>query len=295
MKNEYKWKVYIHVVPHTGYDKYYVGITLKSDPEKRWEHGYGYRGNEHFFRAIQKYGWDNIKHIIFINGVSKEEACNIEKMLISTLRSKDPKYGYNKTDGGEGTCGVKISEAQREKKRQASLGEKNPYYGKKHSEETRAKMRKNHWKRKYGEMPTAKRVHQFDLNCKYIKTYGAIQEAADIMGVCDMCIHHAIKSHGVCKGFFWGKDDDVVEIDGKIHLKEMYSIPSMKKQIYQFSENGGFITVFRSLREAGRKTGIFPQNIGRSAKMHRLSGGYYWRYEDDIEDFIDKTGSFYIA
>ena len=32
-------------------------------PELRWGHnGYKYKDNNHFYRAIQKYGWDNIEH-----------------------------------------------------------------------------------------------------------------------------------------------------------------------------------------------------------------------------------------
>ena len=52
--------VYKHTTPS---GKVYIGITgLK--PERRWRNGNGYKDNEHFYRAILKYGWDNIKHEI---------------------------------------------------------------------------------------------------------------------------------------------------------------------------------------------------------------------------------------
>lgn len=51
--------VYKHTTPS---QKIYIGITSMST-SKRWGHkGYGYRNQPYFYRAILKYGWDNIKH-----------------------------------------------------------------------------------------------------------------------------------------------------------------------------------------------------------------------------------------
>lgn len=48
----------------------------------------------------------------------------------------------NLTDGGEGTINVKISEEAREKKRQSSIGVKNPFFGKTHTDEAKASIGK---------------------------------------------------------------------------------------------------------------------------------------------------------
>lgn len=54
--------------------KKYVGIT-KQNPKRRWKgQGQGYKGNKHFTKAIQKYGWDNFKHEIIFYGLSQKEA-----------------------------------------------------------------------------------------------------------------------------------------------------------------------------------------------------------------------------
>lgn len=54
-------------------NKRYVGIT-KQEPKVRWQNGYGYRGNEYFFRAIQKYGWDNFEHEILYECLNEKGA-----------------------------------------------------------------------------------------------------------------------------------------------------------------------------------------------------------------------------
>lgn len=94
------YTVYVHITPN---NKYYVGIT-KQDVKERWKNSLGYQTQTLFWRAIQKYGWDNIKHIIVYTGLTHDEACQKEVELIAKYRSNNPKYGYNRTSGGDGTC-----------------------------------------------------------------------------------------------------------------------------------------------------------------------------------------------
>lgn len=116
-----KWCVYVHIFPN---GKKYFGITSKS-PKKRWQNGSGYKkeGNTSIiYNAILKFGWDNIKHIILYDGLSKEEACILEKKLIAenkiNVRRYGNRYGYNMTDGGEGTLGHKVPESLKRKSAQ---------------------------------------------------------------------------------------------------------------------------------------------------------------------------------
>lgn len=92
-----KFCVYIHVTPS---NKKYIGITSKPT-NKRWENGSGYRNNRHFYNAIQKYGWNNIQHIIVAENLDLEEATNLEIKLIAKYKTDNPLYGYNHTTGGE--------------------------------------------------------------------------------------------------------------------------------------------------------------------------------------------------
>lgn len=90
--------VYEHVSPS---GKRYIGITSQN-PERRWRaDGSGYRQNPHFMNAIKKYGWENFNHKILYSGLTKEEACELEKTLIERYGTSKCCLGYNRSLGGE--------------------------------------------------------------------------------------------------------------------------------------------------------------------------------------------------
>lgn len=92
------YKVYKHTCPN---GKVYIGIT-KQKPERRWGvNGRGYKENEYFYRAIKKYGWENIKHEIIAEGLTEDEADAMEIDLISKYRATDKNCGYNQHFGGK--------------------------------------------------------------------------------------------------------------------------------------------------------------------------------------------------
>lgn len=86
--------VYEHVFPD---GKRYIGIT--KDVEHRWQNGTGYSRQKKVYDAILKYGWKNIKHNIIVDGLTSEQAQQIEIYLIKTLNTVDE--GYNTSIGGE--------------------------------------------------------------------------------------------------------------------------------------------------------------------------------------------------
>ena len=92
------YSVYKHTAPN---GKVYIGIT-KQNPKYRWgKEGRGYINNEHFYRAIQKYGWNSFAHEILYTNLEKEEAKRLEIELISRHNSSNPNFGYNNSLGGE--------------------------------------------------------------------------------------------------------------------------------------------------------------------------------------------------
>ena len=141
--DEKKWCVYMHTSPS---DKRYIGITSKK-PEYRWQNGSGYNRQPYFWRAIQKYGWENFTHEILMNDLCLDKACEMEKYFIQLFDSNNPERGYNNTDGGEGKLGYHPSEESKLKNSLSHIGlqcgDKNGMYGKKHSEESKKKMSVN--------------------------------------------------------------------------------------------------------------------------------------------------------
>jgi predicted GIY-YIG superfamily endonuclease len=147
---ENNYTVYMHVCPN---DKKYIGIT-KLKPNERWKNGKSYKNCVLFNRAIQKYKWENIKHVILYQGLTKEEAESKEIELIAYYKTNKKEYGYNIENGGHVNCvseetKKKISEATKkamqrpEVKRNMSIAQHNrisPLKGRKLSNEHKKKL-----------------------------------------------------------------------------------------------------------------------------------------------------------
>ena len=117
----------------------YIGIT-SIKPILRWrKKGQGYKDNKYFYRAIEKYGWDNFEHEILFENLTIEQAKQKEKELIKLYNTQDEKYGFNLTAGGE--SGYNPKESTREKMRQSAKGNKS-HLGFKNSQEMKDNMRK---------------------------------------------------------------------------------------------------------------------------------------------------------
>lgn len=92
---ERRYSVYKLTTPSR---KAYIGMTCQT-PEQRWQNGYGYNKNRHFWNAIQLYHWDNIRREVLFAGLTRKEAERIEAALIKYYKSDDPRYGYNNCPG----------------------------------------------------------------------------------------------------------------------------------------------------------------------------------------------------
>lgn len=101
----------IYMIQNLINNKVYVGLTTR-----KFEYRYGKNGirsvyvkqkhsNAHLCSSIEKYGFDcwEIK-ILHDNVTDVEELKSLEKYYVSKYKSNDPKYGYNKTAGGDTTA-----------------------------------------------------------------------------------------------------------------------------------------------------------------------------------------------
>ena len=82
--------------------KIYIGQTCQSLSDRAGKEGSGYQGCTHFYRAIQKYGWQNFEVEILANDLTKDQADIQEKYYIDLYCAKDPNFGYNLLEGGQG-------------------------------------------------------------------------------------------------------------------------------------------------------------------------------------------------
>lgn len=146
------------------------------------------------YSAIQSYGWENFEWNI-IELCSENELNDKEIYWINYYNSMSPN-GYNMKNGGDGgitsEISLKIWERRREngtdimseeqkekiksnsrvwtdeekiKKSEEMSGEKNPFYGKKHSEETKRKLSESHKNKiPWNKGKKIKEVHTCTLN-----------------------------------------------------------------------------------------------------------------------------------
>lgn len=220
IKMEEKYTVYMH------YNKFnkkrYIGIT-KRNVEERWLNGQGYRGNQHFYKAIKKYGWDAFLHLILYSGLSKEEACKKEKYLIKLYDTMNPLHGYNNCAGGEGVSGYHHLEETKEMIRNALLGSKNHNFGKKMSEEQKEKISKTktgsklseEHKKKIGDSLRGQKYHDDEFKRKLAERnavavmrsdgviFNSVTEAAQSVGLKQPAISNAIHRGSKSGGYTW--------------------------------------------------------------------------------------------
>ncbi|MBE8949754.1 MAG: helix-turn-helix domain-containing protein [Quinella sp. 3Q1] len=107
----------------------YVGQTVNLK-RRIYQHR---TGDQFIDKAIQRDGWENFTLDILAVCNSKEELNEKEVFYIAYYNCKFPN-GYNLTDGGEGLP-----------------GESNPFYGRHHTEETKAILREKNLGRNCGE------------------------------------------------------------------------------------------------------------------------------------------------
>ena len=301
------WTVYIHISPS---NKYYVGITSQK-PKYRWNNGEGYKYNVYFYRAVQKYGWNNIQHEIIAEHLTHDEACDMEKTLIKKLQANDRMYGYNLTDGGQGISGMKRSPETIEKIRQANIGKtfspeviekiRRGNLGKKLSEETLAKRSAYFKNTPDEELGNTVTVYQFTKEGVFVDLFYSVKTASEFTGIHKSNISHAAINNLSAGGYLWVREDNVVKDGDTYHIKNFKYNKSRtsggKVEVYQFDKNTHkFICKYDSYAEASRKTGETTELIRDDVRYKRINDSekkkYRWRNKEDVEESRENPGSF---
>jgi len=177
------WTLYIHISPS---NKYYVGITSRTTYERWGKNGMRYRKQLKFWRAIQKYGWNNFKHIVVSNNLPKWYVLELEKYFIELLKSNTKYGGYNISSGGEHpTLGLTYSSETRLKISNANKGRS---------------INKGVLNGMYGTLPTTvRRVKCVDTG----EIFESIKSASKTIGRHPSTLSDGIKKGFKCAGMRW--------------------------------------------------------------------------------------------
>lgn len=289
-------------------NKVYIGITGRT-VEERWANGNGYYRNKHFYSAIQKYGWnDGFEHIIIAKNLSLEEAYKMEVELIKKYDSTNQNKGYNQDNGGksaerlteetkrkisESHKGIRPSEETRKKISESKLGEKNPCYGKKISEEHKQILLKSITGRKKTPEEIEKfiesrgyRTFQYDLDGKFIDSFRSAREAARETNVHEASIKQCcIYNYHKAGNFIFRYEKDGYVYGQDLPKNELYKNKGYKP-VEQYTLDGKYVATYESCSSAGKALGkkngksINDCVIGRQKTAY----GYVWKPVEDIND-----------
>ncbi|MDY4495005.1 MAG: GIY-YIG nuclease family protein [Erysipelotrichaceae bacterium] len=290
------YSVYAH--KNKSNEKVYIGITGRK-PEERWLNGHGYKNNIYFNKAIQKYGWDNFEHIVLAEGLTKDEAEQMEIKLILKYNATNQSFGYNIQNGGN------------------SIG--------KHSEETKVKMSKSHMgmhhtnetKRKLSDIFTGRKLTDDWLKNRTLSQTGLKRNTETRKKISDkksrpvICVNTRIiyksltdaaektntqLSHisnccnkkrpraGISEngeGLFWMFYDEYISKNYDLKANSEI-IPKLKivckKRPIKCVETG---IIYDSVSEAHRKTNILKSSLSMCLNgKSKTAGKYHWIFAD---------------
>lgn len=282
MKENYT--VYKHIFPN---NKIYIGIT-KRKPEIRWNKGKGYKLCPLMNKAIQKYGWDNVKHEILFTNLTKKQAEEKEIQLIKEYKCNNRKYGYNIENGGN-CCGTHSEETKR-KIGAKSKGNKN-CLGRHISKDHIQKLHEGRMK-KYKETGVygyKGYMHTEEYRNKMSKALTGIKRSEETK---KKLSEYAKKRTGNRNPMYGKKQSEQskqkirekalgrkVTEDTK---KKISQNSVIKRKVNQYELNGNFIKQYESLKQAEKETGVLSQNIGEVCRgQQKYAKGYLWRYVND--------------
>ena len=157
------------------------------------------------WKAIDKYGWDNIEHIVLFENLSEKDAKDKEKELIKQYNSNNINFGYNLTIGGDGVIGYKYTDKAKEKMRQARLGCK-----------ASIQARENMKKAKKGHSPTLiEAIAQYDVNKNLIAIWDGIYLVQQILNInAHPSLMRKYKPfERKCGGYYWVRLRDLCETE----------------------------------------------------------------------------------
>lgn len=154
MENNYS--VYQHVTPD---NMYYFGQT--NNIKRRWEgNGKGYKGTA-LYPYIEKYGWENIQHIVLFKDQTKENALWIEDFLITTAQEDGVCINKNRSGNiSKEEDYYRDYEQKRSKKRRGYQREYYREYREKNKEKIQERKKQYYEKNRDKELEQSRQYYQ---------------------------------------------------------------------------------------------------------------------------------------
>lgn len=244
-----KYTVYMHISPS---QKKYIGIT-KQDPKARWNNGNGYKGNRYFTYAIQKYGWNNFKHVVLLEVEMLQDAKKKEIELIAEHQSDNREYGYNITKGGD-PCNKGLT-IQERKRRQLIASDR----WKKNNIERYLQTRRRY------EQTEKRKDYKNRLN----KTTARKQHRTEYM-----------------KQYRGDNRDKIRAINQKSYRKA-HPVNLQKKKVYVYNKEMQLLRIYDSLKETAEALGYHKNSISSFLRGKKNCNKYIFKYEEVPSDNSD--------
>lgn len=262
--------------------KVYIGQTCRENGRRRdFLRENGLYSSGHFIDdARKKYGPKNFVYEVLFS-IESDDPEEVNKLLnyweifyIKKYNSHNRDYGYNMNDGGAGNTGIAVSEETRRKlgelSRKRIRENGNPMKGKKHSDESIAKMKAN-TKKKFG---------------KENPNYGWRPPKELIDRLAEM----ARQKTGE-KNHFYGKTHTqevkdflqdkfgrlVIQLDAKT-FEEIKTFPSANEAAKQ---------VFGNHKRATEICKVCNRYVRPNGVQSVTAGGYRWRWADDAPFVVE--------
>lgn len=280
--------VYKHTSPS---GKVYIGITGQTTKQRWGCNGNGYKYCPYFWRAIQKYGWENIEHEILYEGLTEEEACEMEVKLIAEYNATDPAHGYNDLIGGtSGKHGRPYTEEQLRKMSEASRKLwADPEYRQRMSDAHKGKVLPPEQRQKMSDAHKGRPAHNKGVPCseetkeklsRIMKELGNKPPSPKGRKQTEEAKRKIGEAH---KGFNPFSVTPLSE-EGRERIREK-NRRVFSKPVLQFTKDGEFVAEYPSATEAANHLGI---KRGQSNISHCVRGvissayGYVWKLKENL-------------
>lgn len=244
---------FIYITTNHINGKQYIG-QKKYDKQDKWK---DYLGSGIILsKAIEKYGKENFSKEIIEECKSKEKLDEREKYWISYYNAVDSDNFYNIASGGDGgntIAGYSEEQLRQYKEYKSKLHKETVHRG---EDATSAKLTEKQ------VMEIIDRLKNNDFNLDIANDYNVSPRTID-----------DIRKHKT-----WTHLTNNIIFDDISSRKR----PRGTKPVVQYSEDGKYISTYKSARDAQRELGINYKLISSVCNGEkRIAHGYIWRFEGD--------------